>query len=1340
LQDQIISFGNELAAIPPDKLPVDGSSVVASEGDLGSATSADVYPANWDVASGNVKSQSAALNRRYKAVIVPDSSSAEPYSFLSVPFKPQVWKQAGPTTTTKSIIDRTKRFRRLGSQDVHILPTSTEMAEQLIVQHPTTSRYVQIQLKQFLRSICLFYQLTDEDFDSIESHSTIQTYKDGDTILSNGEVTDNIMIVLSGTVTKRCISASLNSTTVSMEYSFDLAIGDVFGVSFQDFDDASTAEFTAEGDVHILLVPLDSLLDCLTTDGIDRNLLRYSPPFNILVPNPPPEAARLYQFVEQTLDLFEAFDSQYAAQFGGNNANLKAMNQRRNTRRKSYKIHEEGDVLSTSDSDGQSLSTASLLPLSMDNVEVKRMLIFTLLSFLSPGLSTDGVGLEDILAVIEQFFSVNRARYFEIDRDRHTMLMKSVSMASNVCSFLEFPIVGVTGHVARNQCLQNIPSVKNCELFDKELDQVPGDPTEQILCVPTDCSLVQSAARVNGVLQLINSLTGQWIREREETIASLFALLLGSTMQARCSYLRELHSIPTRSMPKIRISFRLERLCVRAASAGSKSNQVKCVAKLLLSACQSATPVVTNVVPLNVQISSAASAVSSNSSVRSNLGGADAGAQNGFLYGSFDVSIEFPELFLWNLSQCSKILLEFFTTKKMTGRPTSPGGSTSASAANTALGWCIFPLFDTGNVLLAAAHRFTVTPGAFTGSIFTPNSIELRVRSVARPAYASSSATATGSSAGLATQSSAGDSEDHSRVGVDHVDLWFPVFDGHPVLYSRTATNAASTSKKRYDAWQDAKDIKWYFSRMSKQERTRTEELLGLSLCSSRVPQIGATDRNLLWTMRHALMASFTMLPYVLLSIDWTDPDAIDEGYHLMHTWQNPDIAQILQLLGPAFSDATIRAFASQKLNELEDDELCVMMPFFCRLLARYESSADNALSRQLCTRSLSNYDALGMPFLNSLIAEQSNCANATLASGNANVITPLLELTDRFAPASMRVAIGLQHQLLCQLEGCLLAYEQGLASKRAPENRIAAVEALQVALERLRFQVPGVLSLPGCSTQFTRIHPRMSGPVNDLLTTNFIIRFVNRKPGSTASIGNSPSTGAEEDDELSGTFQATDLTSVLITRQCTAEWRLEQLARQMIDVCNKCWDLSGIEPRCQVDPVITGPNNIWLRQLHPACRSLAQVSASVRATNVSDRETSSRSIRFGSGGSKDARMDRATGIEVLDGFSFGGKKYHSELLTQWLALSGSNMDSVRSAFMNNFAGTKQKVASHFLTNCKLFVFSAAYCVLNYLFGFEAQSGEQIMVSPIGEVFLKDYGPTFLGLLQRRSSETAASR
>lgn len=205
---------------------------------------------------------------------------------------------------------------------------------------------------------------------------------------------------------------------------------------------------------------------------------------------------------------------------------------------------------------------------------------------------------------------------------------------------------------------------------------------------------------------------------------------------------------------------------------------------------------------------------------------------------------------------------------------------------------------------------------------------------------------------------------------------------------------------------------------------------------------LSPTDKHLLWKTRELLkVGEPRAVSKFLQSIPLTRHARL-EAYRVMYLWNvdELDAATFLELLDAKFADPIIRAWAVEKLEVLEDDDISDYLLQLIQAL-RYEPYLDCALTRFLLRRAVASPNLLGHYFFWYLKSELHNVEtferNGLLLEAFLRALTP-----------NQRIQLGLQNQLV----NALLDISQKVVKSSDKDNKVALLHAELHALNQSLF------------------------------------------------------------------------------------------------------------------------------------------------------------------------------------------------------------------------------------------------------------------------------------------------
>ena len=201
-------------------------------------------------------------------------------------------------------------------------------------------------------------------------------------------------------------------------------------------------------------------------------------------------------------------------------------------------------------------------------------------------------------------------------------------------------------------------------------------------------------------------------------------------------------------------------------------------------------------------------------------------------------------------------------------------------------------------------------------------------------------------------------------------------------------------------------------------------------------------DKHLLWKTRELLKVGEPRAVSKFLQSIPLNYQARLEAYRVMYLWNvdELDAADFLELLDAKFADPVIRAWAVEKLENLEDDAISDYLLQLIQAL-RYEPYLDCALTRFLLRRAVASPNLLGHFFFWYLKSELHNVEtferNGLLLEAFLRALTP-----------NQRIQLGLQNQLV----NALLDISLKVVKASDKDNKVALLHGELHALNQTLF------------------------------------------------------------------------------------------------------------------------------------------------------------------------------------------------------------------------------------------------------------------------------------------------
>ena len=133
------------------------------------------------------------------------------------------------------------------------------------------------------------------------------------------------------------------------------------------------------------------------------------------------------------------------------------------------------------------------------------------------------------------------------------------------------------------------------------------------------------------------------------------------------------------------------------------------------------------------------------------------------------------------------------------------------------------------------------------------------------------------------------------------------------------------------------------------------DDLQRLITASSPVYELSDDDKNLLWKFRYYLTRHSQALTKFLRSIAWEDPAEAKQAVEMLPRWAEIGIDDALELLGPNFSNAQVRAHAVDRLRKASDHELELYLLQLVQALRFEKGTSSSSLGKFLIGRAARN-------------------------------------------------------------------------------------------------------------------------------------------------------------------------------------------------------------------------------------------------------------------------------------------------------------------------------------------------------------------------------------------------
>ncbi|TVY92103.1 Phosphatidylinositol 3-kinase,root isoform [Lachnellula willkommii] len=139
------------------------------------------------------------------------------------------------------------------------------------------------------------------------------------------------------------------------------------------------------------------------------------------------------------------------------------------------------------------------------------------------------------------------------------------------------------------------------------------------------------------------------------------------------------------------------------------------------------------------------------------------------------------------------------------------------------------------------------------------------------------------------------------------------------------------------------------------------DELNGI-MAYSPTHILSPEEKDLVWKFRHHLTRDKRALTKFVKSVNWQDQSESKQAVQILAKWTEVDVDDALELLGPNFDNAAVRAYAVDRLRKSDDDELLLYLLQLVQAL-KFEhispdsdATHDSSLARFLIQRATNNF------------------------------------------------------------------------------------------------------------------------------------------------------------------------------------------------------------------------------------------------------------------------------------------------------------------------------------------------------------------------------------------------
>ncbi|GAM88869.1 hypothetical protein ANO11243_069030 [Dothideomycetidae sp. 11243] len=144
---------------------------------------------------------------------------------------------------------------------------------------------------------------------------------------------------------------------------------------------------------------------------------------------------------------------------------------------------------------------------------------------------------------------------------------------------------------------------------------------------------------------------------------------------------------------------------------------------------------------------------------------------------------------------------------------------------------------------------------------------------------------------------------------------------------------------------------------------TRVRDKLNVIMSYGPTRELSSEESNVVWKFRHHLTRDKRALTKLVKSVAWNDANEVRQVSQLLPKWEEIDIDDALELLGPQFDNRDVRTYAVDRLRKADDEELLLYLLQLVQAL-KFEpdakadetaAHADSSLAGFLVARSAQN-------------------------------------------------------------------------------------------------------------------------------------------------------------------------------------------------------------------------------------------------------------------------------------------------------------------------------------------------------------------------------------------------
>ncbi|KAG8627006.1 hypothetical protein KVT40_004489 [Elsinoe batatas] len=145
----------------------------------------------------------------------------------------------------------------------------------------------------------------------------------------------------------------------------------------------------------------------------------------------------------------------------------------------------------------------------------------------------------------------------------------------------------------------------------------------------------------------------------------------------------------------------------------------------------------------------------------------------------------------------------------------------------------------------------------------------------------------------------------------------------------------------------------------------RVRDRLNVIMSYGPTKELSGEERDLVWKFRHHLTRDKRALTKLVKSVAWNDANEVRQVSQLLPKWEEIDVDDALELLGPQFDNRDVRTYAVDRLRKADDEELLLYLLQLVQAL-KFEpdakadetaTHADSSLAGFLVARSAQNFN-----------------------------------------------------------------------------------------------------------------------------------------------------------------------------------------------------------------------------------------------------------------------------------------------------------------------------------------------------------------------------------------------